>query len=170
MSGLYAPKRAKSEIRHNVDAPESLRFAGYAALFDNIDRGGDIIRQGAFRHSLSRQKSWPLLWQHRPDQQIGEIAYAAEDRRGLRVIGRFIDRNGSGQSITSRARHMLISGGVTGLSFGYRVRSYAEGLAETNMRGGVAARRELLALDLVEVSLVTHPMQPGAHVHMLDRT
>lgn len=166
MSGLYALNRASA--RQNVDAPESLRFAGYAALFDRVDRGGDIIRQGAFRHSLSRQKSWPLLWQHRPDQIIGEIIYAAEDRRGLRVIGRLMRYKGPINPIANKARHMLASGGVTGLSFGYRVRSYGEGLFATNMAAGDTARRELLALDLVEVSLVTHPMQPGAYVHMLE--
>lgn len=167
MSGLNALNRASDP--RNINVRENLRFAGYAALFDHIDRGGDIIRQGAFRHSLSRQKSWPLLWQHRPDQKIGEIGYAAEDRRGLRVIGQLISNQGSSNSIAAKARQMLISGGVTGLSFGYRVRSYAEGLAAAHMAAGDAARRELLALDLVEISLVTHPMQPGAYVHMLRR-
>jgi phage head maturation protease len=42
---------------------------------------------------------------------------------------------------------------VDGLSFGYRVRE---------ARG--ASPRELLALELVEVSVVTHPMQPLARV------
>jgi phage head maturation protease len=42
---------------------------------------------------------------------------------------------------------------VNGLSFGYRVRA---------ARG--AGPRELLALELVEVSVVTHPMQPLARV------
>jgi phage head maturation protease len=43
---------------------------------------------------------------------------------------------------------------VGGLSFGYRVRDAVSG---TN--------RELRDLDLVEVSLVTFPMQPRARVH-----
>jgi phage head maturation protease len=42
---------------------------------------------------------------------------------------------------------------IDGLSFGYRVRE---------ARG--AAPRELLALEVVEVSVVTHPMQPLARV------
>ncbi|MFY9351005.1 MAG: HK97 family phage prohead protease, partial [Sphingobium sp.] len=44
-------------------------------------------------------------------------------------------------------------GAVDGLSFGYRVKA---------ARG--ARPRELLGLELVEVSLVTHPMQDGARV------
>ena len=30
----------------------SVRFAGYAAIFDRPDRGGDVIRKGAFAASL----------------------------------------------------------------------------------------------------------------------
>jgi HK97 family phage prohead protease len=48
---------------------------------------------------------------------------------------------------------LLGDGAVSGLSFGYRVRGSREG-----------ANRELTDLELVEVSLVTFPMQPGARV------
>jgi hypothetical protein len=48
---------------------------------------------------------------------------------------------------------------MTGLSFGYRVRGVCHGTAMVGQR-----RRTLTALDVVEVSLVTHPMQPGARV------
>ncbi len=126
----------------------TLRFAGYAALFDRIDRGGDIVRRGAFARSLGTG-DLPLLWQHRPDQRIGSIEHASEDRRGLRVIAA-LDPD------AHDALAGLRSGSVTGLSFGYRVR-----------RAQGRAPRELIELDLVEVSLVTLPMMPGAKVHML---
>ena len=51
---------------------------------------------------------------------------------------------------------------MKGLSFGYRVERAREGGA------GGGAVRELLALDLTEVSLVTHPMQPLAVVHAVE--
>ncbi|MGQ3179491.1 MAG: HK97 family phage prohead protease [Blastomonas fulva] len=126
----------------------TLRFAGYAALFDRIDRGGDIVRRGAFAGSLG-ERDLPLLWQHRPDQRIGSIRHASEDRRGLRVIAA-LDPD------AHDALAGLRNGSVTGLSFGYRVR-----------RAQGRAPRELIELDLVEVSLVTLPMMPGAKVHML---
>lgn len=125
----------------------SVRFAGYAALFDKVDRGGDIVRRGAFARAL-QGGSLPLLWQHRPMQRIGTVDYAAEDRRGLRVIATLDD--------ATEPLEALRSGAVTGLSFGYRVR-----------RAHGKAPRELFELDLVEVSLVTTPMMPGARVHML---
>lgn len=126
----------------------SVRFAGYAALFDRIDRGGDIVRRGAFAQSLG-PGTLPLLWQHRPDARIGHIERAWEDRRGLCVIAAFDPQ-------AHDALAALRGGNVTGLSFGYRVR-----------RAHGTSPRELIALDLVEVSLVALPMMPGAKVHML---
>lgn len=119
----------------------SLRFAGYAAVFDRVDRGGDVIRAGAFGAAL---RPVPLLWQHRGGP-VGAIERVAEDARGLRVIGRIDD-----PALADRVRR----GAVTGLSFGYR----AIGVKRHTYR-------ELTALDLIEVSLVAQPMQPLARVH-----
>ena len=57
------------------------RFAGYAAVFDAPDRGGDVVRKGAFRV----MRGVPLLWQH-GGEPVGEIEWLGEDSRGLRVI------------------------------------------------------------------------------------
>lgn len=111
-----------------------IRFAGYAALFDRVDRGGDAIRAGAFAKATAPV---PVLWQHDAQSTIGEVESLSEDARGLRVVG-------------------CVDAAVTpgmGLSFGYRV---------TGVRHG--ATRELLDLDLIEVSIVTRPMQPLARV------
>ena len=66
----------------------SLRFAGYASVFDRVDRGGDVVRRGAFAASLAAGRAVPLLWQHRPGAPIGTIETLAEDGRGLRVVAR----------------------------------------------------------------------------------
>jgi len=130
---------------------ETVRFAGYAAIFDAMDSGGDVIAPGAFARSLARRgAAVPLLWQHGADQRIGTIELAQEDARGLRVIGRIEAGGAAGR----KAAAMLRTGAVNGLSFGYRVVA-AEG----------GKPRRLEALDLVEVSLVTHPMQRLARVH-----
>lgn len=127
-----------------------MRFAGYAAIFDRPDRGGDVVRSGAFARSLKREaNAVPLLWQHEAGRPIGRIEYLQEDARGLRVIGRL-----SAGAAGREAAGLLKEGAVSGLSFGYRVRE---------ARGD--APRELMDLELVEVSLVTLPMQPRARVH-----
>lgn len=131
-----------------------MRFAGYAAIFDRIDRGGDIVRRGAFARAVAAGPArLPLLWQHEAGKPIGRIESIAEDARGLRVIGRLSDRS----AVAREAGALLKDGTVAGLSFGYRVRDAIHG---TN--------RELTDLDLIEVSLVTFPMQPKARVHAVE--
>ena len=131
----------------------SVRFAGYAAIFDRPDRGGDVIRQGAFLGSLGTRTAVPLLWQHKAGVVIGRIEHLSEDKRGLRVIG---ELGGSGDA--ARAAKLLRGGMLDGLSFGYRVR-------QAGRSGGL---RELKELQLVEVSLVAEPMQPRARVHAVE--
>jgi HK97 family phage prohead protease len=124
-----------------------MRFAGYAAVFDRPDSGGDVVRKGAFAEALKRSGEVPLLLQHK-GQPVGRIVHLSEDRRGLRVIALVQDgRVGE-----------LVRRGLRGLSFGYRVR-------EARAAG---ALRELFALDLVEVSLVARPMQKLARVHAVE--
>lgn len=113
------------------------RFVGYAAIFDAPDKGGDVIRKGAFARAT--KAPLPLLAGHDKSRRIGTIEHLAEDDHGLRVIAR-ID---GGHAVTAGA----------GLSFGYRVKRKLQ-----------RRFRELLDLDLIEVSLVDHPMQPLAKV------
>jgi len=149
---------AAAEERGEAPLEAGVRFAGYAALFDREDRGGDIIRRGAFARAIAgwRGRRVPLLWQHRPDRPIGVIESLAEDGRGLRVIGRVrADADGAG----AEAARLLKAGRVNGLSFGYRV-ARADGIGP----------RVLKDLDLIEVSVVSFPMQPGARVHRIEET
>lgn len=122
---------------------EVIRFAGYAAVFDAPDRGGDVIRRQAF----GDVGAVPLLWQHR-GAPVGAIETIGEDARGLRVVGRIDD--------PALAR-LVATGAIDGLSFGYRA---------LEARHGV--RRELRRVALVEVSLVAQPMQPLARVHAVE--
>lgn len=130
-----------------------MRFDGYAALFDLCDRGGDIIRSGAFANART---PLPLLWQHDATRPIGMVERVGEDAIGLKVEASLDARDGTAREVAA----MLREGKICSLSFGYRVRSARAGPLA---RGG-AATRELIALDLIEISLVTNPMQPGARV------
>jgi HK97 family phage prohead protease len=129
-----------------------MRFAGYAALFGRRDAGADVIRPGAFARTLAERRApLPLCWQHRAELRIGWIEHVAEDARGLRVIARIDNPDGSA-ALALRRR------AVDGLSFGYRARGYR--------RDG--AGRELTDIDLFEVSLVARPMQFAARVHLIN--
>lgn len=127
-----------------------MRLAGYAALFGIPDAARDTILPGAFAASLASAARLPLFWQHRPAQRIGWVETAREDARGLRVVAT-LDPG-------TRPATLLGEGAVSGLSFGYRARDY-----RLTPQG-----RTLRAVDLFEVSLVTHPLQHGARVHFVD--
>lgn len=133
-------------------ARKGLRFAGYASVFDHLDRGGDIVRPGAFRRSLERQRKVPLLWQHQPGRPVGYIEHLAEDARGLQVIAS-LHNDAFGRELARELEH----GRLSGLSFGYRVKVAEQG----------RAAREISELELLEVSLVRRPMQPLACVHKI---
>ena len=135
-----------------MSAPQAaMRLAGYAALFGTRDSGGDTIRKGAFSRTLAERKdALPLYWQHRPEMRIGWVETIAEDDKGLRVIAAIDNPDGG-------AAKALMRGAVTGLSFGYAARGFRRD----------ALGRELIDIDLFEVSLVTHPMQHSARVHLV---
>jgi HK97 family phage prohead protease len=121
-----------------------MRMAGYAAIFDAPDKGGDIVRKGAFARAA--KAGLPLLWQHDTNRRIGFVESLSEDARGLRVIA------------TLDGEEPAVRPG-SGLSFGYKIRGMEK-----------RTYRELTDLDLIEVSVVTHPMQPLARVLAIETT
>ena len=121
----------------------SLCFTGYAAIWDRMDRAGDVMRRGAFAGA----GDVPLLWQHR-GSPMGRITALAEDDTGLAVAGVVED-----PALAALVR----SGAVAGLSVGYRPRVVHQGGA-----------RAILSAELIEISLVTVPMQPLARVMQIS--
>lgn len=137
-------------LRRERKADAAIPVEGYASLFAVSDHSGDVIRAGAFRASLMRLKGpLPLLVQHEPRLRAGAWIDVTEGARGLYVKGAILpDEPGA-----AKARR-LIARGVDGLSIGF-----VPLVARTHARG-----RVLEEIDLIEVSLVTHPMQPLARL------
>jgi len=127
------------------------RVEGYAALFGEPDRGGDIVAPGAFAETLrARTTSVKFLWQHDPAQPIGIWDSIVEDQRGLRVRGRLLTTLKQGEE----AATLLAAGALDGLSIGFRT--------VTAERAG--PHRRLTRIDLWEISLVTFPMADSARL------
>ncbi|MBO0345203.1 HK97 family phage prohead protease [Roseibium sp. CAU 1637] len=131
-------------------------LTGYAALFDVVDGGGDMIRPGAFARVLRNQahRSLPMLWQHDPSRPIGRWTAVCEDHLGLRVTGHLTP----GVQRSEEAARLIASGALSGLSIGFKA---------VRAQTGKAARRVLTEIDLWEVSLVTFPQIPGARVQLV---
>ncbi|MEM6899465.1 MAG: HK97 family phage prohead protease [Pseudomonadota bacterium] len=121
---------------------------GYAALFGLEDMSGDIVRAGAFGRTLRRQGRRPMLLQHRSGAVAGRWVRLVEDARGLFVRG----------LIDNPSALALLERGLDGLSIGFRP------IMWYRLPGG---GRELTDVELVEVSLVSDPMQRAARFDVL---
>ena len=142
-----------------LSVTEGTRIEGYASLFGDADRGGDVVARGAFETSLKRMaaegRRVRMLWQHDPAQPIGVWDEAREDARGLWVKGRLLD----GVARAREAAALIEAGALDGLSIGYRTVR-----AVKMEKGERLGQRLLTELELWEVSLVTFPMLPSARV------
>ena len=155
-----ANSAARSDVAPPVRAVKATAagaFEGYASLFGVEDQGRDVVMAGAFHASLARRPASAvrLLFQHDPAQPIGVWDEIREDARGLYVRGRLVEG-------VTRAREVLAlirAGALDGLSIGFHARKA--------IRDARTGQRRLYEIDLLEISIVTFPMLPGARVNAL---
>jgi len=150
---------------HSEDEEEKGIFEGYGSIFGNKDLGNDIVEAGAFSKSLRKIKpnQVKLLWQHKQDQPIGVFESIKEDGDGLAVKGRLALGTQQGRE----AFELMKMGALDGLSIGYKADPNKQSYDERRRR------RMLKEVDLMEISLVTFPMNPKARVTAVkacDRT
>ena len=159
---VRAVKR-ESEIRfktHEIKADDvgsDGTFAGYGAVYGNVDSHGDIIEPGAFAESLAQweklDRPVPCLWNHRDAEPIGKFTSVLEDDKGLKVEGQLL------VNLLDRAREvhgMVKERIVTGMSIGYRV--FPKG-STWDFDEDI---RYLTNLKLEEISLVVFPSNDEA--------
>jgi len=131
-------------------------FEGYGSVFNITDLGGDIVAPGAFAESLAAQKAAgrmpAMLWQHRQAEPIGIYTDMEEDSVGLRVSGKLALKTARG----AEAYELMKMGAISGMSIGYRSRD--------DSYDRVTGVRTLKKVDLVELSLVTFPMNDASRI------
>jgi HK97 family phage prohead protease len=138
-----------------VKAGEQGVFSGYGSIFGNEDQGNDIVQKGAFTKSLQDRPATKvkMLFQHKTDEPIGVFEEIYEDQKGLFVKGRLALGTQKGRE----AYELLKMGALDGMSIGFRADPQKQGYNE-NKRGV----RTLKQVDLMEISLVTFPMNERA--------
>jgi Escherichia/Staphylococcus phage prohead protease len=125
-------------------------FSGYASTFGNVDEGGDVVLRGAFRNSLARRVP-RLLWQHDMHEPIGKVLGLTEDDRGLH--GEFkLSRTTRGHD----AYQLLKDGAIDSMSIGY--------IPDDQEFDDAHGVRKLKSVDLLEISLVSIPMNEEARI------
>ena len=148
------------------DVTSKGEFAGYGAVFGNVDSYGDVIAAGAFKGTLAEWKETgklpPMLLQHGgmgmtdSDQMpIGKWTKMTEDDRGLYAEGKLINLD------TERGKTIygaLSEGVLDGLSIGYRAKEFSLRSKPDE------PRRTLKAISLMELSVVTFPANGKARV------
>ena len=139
-------------------------FSGYAATFNNVDRGDDVILPGAFAKTLGvimeqkKEGKLPVLWQHNPDMPLGVFTSIKEDPHGLYVEGRMPKTD---TFVAGRVVPQMKAGSIDSMSIGYST-------IDADFDDG---KRYLKEIALFEVSFVTIPMNTRARVtHMKQNT
>lgn len=123
--------------------------SGLAWPFATADRVGDMIEPGAFK---GVKLPIPMLFGHDQNDPIGTWDAATEKSDGLHLAGKLLIED----LVRAReVRALVKSGAVRGISIGFITKK-----AITRTGGG----RTIKSLELLEASLVTLPMHPGARV------
>lgn len=145
---------------------DEMRFKGYGAMFGNVDGGGDVIEPGAFAKTLkaaSKSGVYPAMllqhgigWTAEDLTPIGVWDKIEEDEKGLPVDG-ILAPTQRGKDVYTLLK-MKPRPAISGLSIGYVPKKVTLGTKETE------PRRRLHEVELIEISLVTNPMNGKARI------
>jgi uncharacterized protein len=124
-------------------------FSGVAAVYNNVDLGGDRIEPGSFSRTIAASKVFPLLWQHQSDNPIGTVT-VTDSREGLLVSGQLL----MDLEEAKRAYLLIKAKVIKGLSIGFET-------IQDSVEDGVRLLKEI---RLWEVSIVTFPMNEMAAI------
>lgn len=139
------------------DVIEDGFISGYASLFDIADLSNDVMEKGAFATSITdaNSRNIKLLFQHDPDQPIGQWVSIIEDDKGLYVKGKLTLDNAKAKDIHA----LVFAGAIEGLSIGFKTKR--------SRKDPKTGARHILQAELWEISIVTFPMMPSARIDMV---
>lgn len=124
------------------------------AVYDVIDRGGDISRKGMFNKSWQEHKNIDFLFNHEIKSVVGKVTRTFEDEERAYTEVKF-----GNWTLGNDALEMADSGVIRGVSFGY----IAQKKNYLNIKGKKV--RELKEVFHGETSILTDfPMNPLAQV------
>lgn len=128
-------------------------FEGYAAIFGNVDLGGDLIEPDAFKEFVRNSEGKTIILnQHNQRDPIG-VADVVQDSKGLAFKGQLIL-----DAPSARGAYALMKArALGGMSMGYDVLSGGSQVLTSGVRS-------LRSLKLWEISPVTFGMNPLAGI------
>lgn len=168
VSGLLEvrfPKRLQLEYRSlALRGAGGETISGYAAVFNqlSLNLGGfrEVIRPGAFKGTLERGADVRALFNHDPSKILGRTKAGTlklkEDRHGL-----WFELQPAVTPTTKEVVANLRAGNLDGCSFAFRA------LKDHWRAQGGENVRELVEVDLQDISIVTFPAYPATSVQVL---
>lgn len=143
-----------------IKSLSNMQFDGHGSVFGNVDLGGDVVMPGAFKRTLAEHKSEGTLpamfWMHDPSRVAGKWLDMHEDETGLATKGQLAPTD-----LGNEIHTLLKMEAVSGLSIGYIPKQ-----VDYNSDGV----RLINEVDLLEVSVVSIPMNPKAQIqHVKSR-
>lgn len=139
---------ATGDFEFKADASTDGRIKGYGAYYGNIDRGYDVIEQGAFSEI---NRSIKMLYQHEASKLLGTWDIVKEDSKGLIVEGNININTTLGRDVYELAK----SGALSDMSVGFKTQDYEYDSQSV---------RHIKKAELFEVSLVSFPMNEKANI------
>ncbi len=148
-------KREVKSFKFELESADETtgEFSGYAAVFGNVDAGGDVIERGAFAKTIvdDFDRIKILALHDNCDLPIGKPIELREDGKGLYIKGK-ISNTQKGRDIQT----LLKDGVLTELSIGYDSVVF-----DYDSEQGV---RHLREVKLWEISIVTWAMNDQAKI------
>lgn len=139
---------ATGDFEFKADANNDGRIKGYGAYYGNVDRGMDVIKQGAFSEI---NRSIKMLYQHEASKLLGTWDIVKEDSKGLLVEGNININTTLGRDVYELAK----SGALSDMSVGFKTQDYEYDSKSV---------RHINKAELFEVSLVSFPMNEKANI------
>lgn len=129
---------------------QDVKIAGYASTNEDVtkaDRGGDYLRKGAFKKTITKFMRNPVMLADHTNstkQIVGKYTHMEEDEKGLYIEGSL-----SNSPEQKNVRFQVAEGNLQTMSIGGIFKYEEDGKA-------------IEEVDLMEISLVAIPMNPDA--------
>ena len=137
------------EFKAKLAIEDSGVITALAWPFAQADRIGDMIEKGAFAKAIM---PIPMLFGHDFNDPVGAWDTAVEKADGLHLSGKMLVDD---LPRAREVRALVRAGAVPGISIGFITKK-----SKPRSGGG----RTISQLELLEASLVTIPMHPGARI------
>jgi len=140
------------ELKADEQVLDTGIFEGYASIFGNVDRVGDVVLAGAFKDTIRANNGYIKL-QYNHKDTIG-IATITEDEKGLKVKASVNLDVQKGREVLS----LIKQGAISKMSFAYDVLEEVQAVVDGKQIF------KLKELKIYEVSAVDFPANEAAEI------